>query len=359
MELQDLPLASPALGMEYYESVRKSRLDFSEQARENYRKFIDASKREAVPSYRPIKMDIEPVSRCNFRCQMCVVSTWDKGKRADDLSFEHFKEILDSEPQLLEIKLQGLGEPLMVGDSLFAMILYARSQRIWVRTTTNASLLHKNNNTRKLVDSGICEVQVSIDGSKAETMEGIRQGSKASRVFKNCEELNNYANSIEYPVTKMWTVVQKDNFYELEDLVSLASRLGFKSQCFSLDLHGWGIEDWVSLNNRKTVDTSELSQRLKNLVNIGRQLGVRVEFWKNVKKYSIESTKTLCDWPFERLMVSSDMRVTPCCMISNPDVLEIGKGLPYKEVWDSESFIKFRESHLSGLIPKACANCYE
>jgi len=357
--LTTLPKPSPALGISFYQKNFQDRISFSQAAFSNYKLFEKSPKKEIAPKYRPFKIDIEPVSRCNFACQMCVVSTWDKGKRSSDLAFEHFIQILENEPQVIEIKLQGLGEPLMMGDDLFRMIKFARDQHIWVRTTTNASLLHKNNYIDKILDSGICEIQISIDGASNDSFEAIRKGSKSKVVFENCVNLNKKANEIGWNCTKMWTVVQKDNINELELLVAKSAELGFKSQCFSIDLHGWGTSEWTSINEGLTVQKDELSfERLTKLIDIGRSKGIKVEFWQNSTKYSTSKPETLCPWPFERIMISADMRVTPCCMISNPDTLEIGTGYN-SESWTSTTYQAFRQQHLSGNIPNECAMCYE
>jgi MoaA/NifB/PqqE/SkfB family radical SAM enzyme len=355
--LDSLPKPSPALGTKFYESNFEKRLNFSTAAKINYDLYKSSSRRQDTPRYKPIKIDIEPVSRCNFACTMCVVSTWDKGKRSNDLTFEDFKLILKNEPQITEIKLQGLGEPLMIGDSLFSMISLARKEYIWVRTTTNASLLHTNNNVKKLIDSKVCEIQVSIDGASSKTLEAIRKGSKANRVFDNCVKLNEYADNQDWNCTKMWTVVQKNNFLELEALVLKAAELGFKTQCFSIDLHGWGINEWQNINQNQTIDNMSL-ERLTGLISLGNSNGVRVEFWQNATKYSTSDPTKLCPWPFERTMISSDFRVTPCCMISNPDTLEIGTSYS-EESWNSVEYQSFRNAHLNGNIPKQCKMCYE
>lgn len=353
-----LPKPTPALGEEFYQENLSARLNHSLVARENYQLFLESNRRRAMPQYRPIKIDIEPVSRCNFRCTMCVVSSWEKGKRAQDLSLESFEEILKSEPQIIEIKLQGLGEPLMLGESLFEMIRIARSQHIWVRTTTNASLLHLNDNYMKLIDSGICEIQVSVDGAKEATFEIIRKGGKAKRVFSNCHMLNSYAAKVEWRCAKMWTVVQASNLPELEDLVHLASELGFKSQCFAIDLHGWGVEAWNKINNSVGIRTESLdSTRFFKLIEIGKELGITVEFWQNSTKYSTSQPEMLCPWPFERTMITSDIRITPCCMISNPETYEIGSRYEITS-WESLDYQNFRNLHLSGQIPEVCKGCY-
>jgi len=142
INLNDLPIATPALGVEFYkESIQKS-LNFSHKRKENYKKYLNfknSPKTEKL-NFLPVRLDIENVSRCNFKCTMCIVSQWHKGRRAEDLSLKNFKKIIDEFYSLVEIKLHGLGEPLMQGDDYFKMINYAKDKKIWVRSVTNASL---------------------------------------------------------------------------------------------------------------------------------------------------------------------------------------------------------------------------
>jgi pyrroloquinoline quinone biosynthesis protein E len=58
------------------------------------------------------------------------------------------------------------------------MVEYARRRHIWVRSTTNASLLDRKDNYRKIIDADICELQATIDGGTKETFEKIRGGSR-------------------------------------------------------------------------------------------------------------------------------------------------------------------------------------
>ena len=74
----------------------------------------------------------------------------------------------------------------------FEMIKYARQKKIWVRITTNASLLHLRDNYKKLVDSDVCEVDISIDGYNKEKYEKIRVGGKYEITTENCKRLNEY-----------------------------------------------------------------------------------------------------------------------------------------------------------------------
>jgi pyrroloquinoline quinone biosynthesis protein E len=238
------------------------------------------------------------------------------------------------------------------------MIKYARAQNIWVRTTTNASLLHLNDNYKKLVDSGVNEIQISIDGADKAVFEAIRRGSKFEQVVENCKRINAYCREKGVVRTKMWTVVQRDNQHQLEDLVALAKTLGFTNQVFSLDLTDWGSESWHERNAKVDVQHQISHERLLSLIPLGEKAGIQVRFWKLTDKYSFASKDKLCPWPFERAFVSSDMRTVPCCVIGNPDAYEMGKGKSFLETWKSEEFVAFRQSHLDGKVPKICEMCY-
>lgn len=324
----------------------------------NYIRFQRASRRTADVNYFPIKLDIENVSRCNFRCTMCQVSGWENQKRAEDMPFDDFKHLIDHQPGLVEIKLQGMGEPILGGETYFDMIKYARKKHIWVRTVTNASMLHLRDNYKKLIDSGANEIQISIDGATKETFEKIRVGSKFEVVKSNCKLINDYANNKGIRRIKMWTVVQKENEAELPALVELAHELGFKAMVFSLNLGDWGQEAWNKTNVAVTVDQGLSRELIDQLLQRSRELGIDLTFWNVSDKYETSSIEKLCPWPFERSYVSSDLRISPCCMIANPDVSELGAATDFSSIWNSDAYREFRQTHLDGNIPKECGGCY-
>jgi hypothetical protein len=74
--LRGLPVPEPAAGLAAYEHERELALSRSPECRANYERYLASRRRGAVVDYYPIKLDIENVSRCNFRCTMCAVSDW-------------------------------------------------------------------------------------------------------------------------------------------------------------------------------------------------------------------------------------------------------------------------------------------
>jgi MoaA/NifB/PqqE/SkfB family radical SAM enzyme len=350
------PRPIPSAGEAAYEAERHACLALSVDKNVNYARYL-ASRAlgdRAAVDYLPVKLDIENVSRCNFACTMCAVSTWHKGKRAEDMPLAQFKRLIDEQVGLVEIKLNGLGEALMQGDVYFDMIRYARERRIWVRMTTNASLLHLRDNYKKLVDSGVNEIDISIDGADAATFEAIRVQGNFKQVVANCELLNDYCEERGVTRTKMWTLVQMDNCHRLGAHVDLAADLGFKHLIFSTQLHGWGNAEMERANKAKQVSLGRGAAR--QLIQQGEALGVRVAFWDVAAKFDREHK---CPWPFSRAVVTSDLRNVPCCMIGDPDAYEIGKGQSLLEAWKSEEYSAFRQAHIEGRVPDVCKACYK
>jgi MoaA/NifB/PqqE/SkfB family radical SAM enzyme len=349
-------LPRPFPDTDFYKSNLEAGFDHFPKRRENYLKY-QASKRGEVLDYLPIKLDIENISRCNYHCTMCQVSDWPGLQRAGDMSLEDFKELIDSQYGLIEIKLQGLGEPFM-GRSYIEMIQYARAKLIWVRSTTNASLLHIHDNYKRVIDADICELQVSIDGTTAETYEKIRRGGRFDKVRENCVLLNKYCSEAGRKRSRMWVVLQRDNFEELERFPALASELGFERLSISLDVGDFGQERWHLINDPVQVHAKFDQSLAEHLIALGKEHNVAVTFWFLNEKFDTTVPAKLCPWPFERVYVSSDMRIVPCCLISNPDTMELGDARSLTAEWNGSQMMEFRRSHLQGAIPKLCQACY-
>ena len=358
--LRSLPRPEPSAGLQAYEDELQAALALSPRKRANYEAYQRSRRRSAEVDYLPIKLDIENVSRCNFACTMCAVSKWPKGQRAHDMDLSQFESIIDEQYGLVEIKLNGLGEALMQGDPYFEMIRYARSKRIWVRMTTNASLLHLNENYKKLIASGVNEIDISVDGPDEDSYEAIRRQGKFERVVQNCKLLNDHAASLGLRRTKLWTLVQEGNYQRLPEMVELAAKMGFAHYVLSLNLHGWGDPELERRNRSVAVADRLEPDELLALVKQGEAIGIKVSFWNVADKFETGAPESLCPWPFERAVITSDSRTVPCCMIGDPDAFEVGRGSGkgFSQLWQGSEYGAFRQAHIDGAIPAVCKSCY-
>lgn len=313
--------------------------------------------RSDIRSYLPIMLDIEPVSRCNFRCIMCTVRKFENGKRANDLSLAVFKQFIESQPQLIEVKLQGIGEPLLHKD-FFDMVRFVRERDIWLRTTVNGSLLHVRDNYRRLIDSGVGEVQISFDGATKEVFERIRINSDFEQIVRNVTKLNEYANTKDRRYTRMWVLVQDFNHHQIFEFLELAKQMGFTRLTYSMNLGDWGRPDIYEDNRSRQAQHLTPDER-QQLAETALRYGIEVSIWGSTDKYTTESPQKLCAMPFDRAFISSDLRVVPCGGIGNPEVADFGDAKDFQQVWNGPIYRAFRQAHLYGNIPQYCRNCYD
>lgn len=350
----DFPVPKP--DMKRYNKMLSDGFENYPQRTKNYEIYKKSKKIVAI-DYFPIKADIENVSQCNLNCSHCLVSTFPNQKRAEALSHDDYKAFINEQYGLIEIKLQGLGEPFLQ-KNFTSMVEYAASKDIWVRTTTNGTLLHKNDNYKKIIDANIGEIQVSIDGATQETQGNIRVKSDLNIIKENCKLLNSYCDEKGIDYSRMWTVFQDKNLDESKELLYMAKEIGFKRVTFSIELREW--------ENNNTLNEKIKESRIDKIINqewidehlkIANELGINLTFWHATERFTSEN---ICMWPFERLLLSSDKQIVPCCIIADPAISSFGeyKQGQFKELWFGKTLKNFRKAHIEGKIPDICKACY-
>ena len=364
MKIKDLP--APSANKKEYSRIMQCGFERFPERKANYEQYQKCKKDgyNEFLDYMPIKMDYEASSICNYRCTMCFMSE-KANDRPKQMSFEEYKESLDEQIGLIEVKLQGIGEPLLNKD-FFKMAEETVNRDIWCRTVTNGSLLHLNDNYRKLIDYGLGEVQISIDGATRDTFEKIRVGSDFEQVVSNVKMLNDYAaGKGEQWRTSCWMLVQRDNESEMEAVLELAAHMNFTRMSYSMTLSNWGTEKWDLINRGKNVVVDgmvdhTLFERCLRLIDRGKELGIEVTFWFGTDKYSLlDVPARLCDWIFSRAYITGGMRIVPCCVFSDAETYDIGDAKRFKLEWNNEEYRKLRANHIEKIIPDMCKRCYE
>lgn len=353
-----MKLPKPEPDNELYRETLRRRKALSESFRNNYDALMDRKSRDALYTEQvetgPIKVDIEIAAQCNLRCPMCDITKQKAVKRSPNMTLEKFISVVDRLDTIFELRIAGLGEPTLNKD-VAKMIDYARRQNIWVRMVTNATLLHRSDLYKRILDADICELIVSIDGVDKDTFEKLRKGADYDLVVKNCKALNIYSQQKGFEKRiKMWSTIQRENNCQLLSFPKFASELGFKKLGVSLSLHRWGSPDWQAYLNENVVLNTEA--RLAELITEAAAYRVEIGIEDVSEKYSGAS---LCPWPFERIHIAADERIVPCCMVSNPDTFNLGKFISLGHDWNSDAYVNLRRSHLLADLPSICTHCYK
>jgi radical SAM protein with 4Fe4S-binding SPASM domain len=287
------------------------------------------------------------------------------------MAWETFTRILDEMPDLEELHLQGLGEPMM-HPRFFDMVEYAAARGIQVSTNSNLTLLAPWR-AERCVASGLERAHVSIDGATAATYERIRVRSSLAKVLRNLDALlaaRDRAGAV-LPHLRMVTVVMRQNLHELPALVELAHRYRFEGVWVQHLCHDFGesslpshyrpMRDFVQAETLLGEDSARVARWFGEARIVAEQLGVELRL------PSIEPTAfapgtpgpARCDWPWHGAYVSYQGYAMPCCMIATPDRMNFGnvaeRGLP--AVWSSVAYEAFRDQLASDTPPEICRSC--
>jgi heme b synthase len=193
----------------------------------------------------------EVTRSCNLNCVHCRASS-QFGPYPQELDTVEAKNVLD---QIREVGrpiiiLTG-GEPLLRKD-IFTLADYGTKRGLRMVMGTNGTLITPDI-TKKIQDSGIKRVSISLDGSTKESHDAFRQVDGAfDRAIKGIECLKE--RGIEFQIN---TTITKYNLFELEDIFELVVRLGAVAHHIFLLVPTGRAQDMINqeLNAKEYEDT--------------------------------------------------------------------------------------------------------
>ncbi|MFP3028413.1 MAG: radical SAM protein [Wolbachia sp.] len=172
---------------------------------------------------KPFWSHLQPFTRCNQKCIHCYCKG---GTKADPflLSIEQWKCIIErlGGYGIFDIYITG-GENLMF-PQFFELASIILSKNLGFGLSTNASII-TSTVVSKLRELNIKKIQVSLDGATSKTYEFIRGASLGSfnrSVLKGIRKLTEIAEVV------INTVVNKLNFPELKDIITIGQSFGVK-----------------------------------------------------------------------------------------------------------------------------------
>jgi len=281
------------------------------------------------------------------------------------MSLDTFYNLAEQIKEISFIRLSNNCEPTL-NPNMHKMIALLKNSnsKAFVELTTNGSLLSPDL-SEALIDSTLDRLQISVDGATKETFEKIRIGADFDKVITNLENLIHLkrGKNSDVPLLEIVFVAMKSNIQELKDVVDMAASYGIHSiivnglEPYSPELDN--LKLWSS--TKEPYDTINLMEnishyaRSKNITMVVPRL-----ITKNVFYCAITSP-----------IISWDGSVFPCSPLSyERTVYYDGNKITmphltfgnindnsFLEIWNSQSFVKFRRSLMFGRLPSYCKNC--
>lgn len=353
------------------ESLCESALSVEQENGSSLPSIPDVLPSHATPPL-PTFLQIEPVGQCNLACVMCPVH-----QRTDTpidgtpafMPFERYTTLLARFPDLKELHLQGLGEPMM-HPRFFDMVEFAASKGIKVGCNSNCTLV-SDVRAERCVTSGLHELHVSLDGATARTYERIRHGARFDRVIANISKIQRARRRLQSstPEVILTTVIMRQNLHEMAELVRLAHDLSIRSIFVqhlgqelsepSLPAGYASFRSFIHEQSLFPIDRKKVKDVFTAARALAQELGVRLRLPRLDELPMIHGSARRCDWPWTSAYITYQGDAVPCCMIATPDRAHFGNVFKHDvhDVWHSMEAVDFRRRLDSTHAPDPCRSC--
>ncbi|MCX7017149.1 MAG: radical SAM protein [Candidatus Sumerlaeota bacterium] len=292
---------------------------------------------------------------CDLRCGFCprqYIEPVDSGF----MDLERFRAAAEQFDGMRKAALFGLGDPLL-SKSFFEFVAICHARGLEVATTSNGTNLTEDV-ARRLIESGVEELGVSMDAATPELFRRLRAPGDFAAICRNVErfsELKRQAGSAT-PCLVIPCTISSENLHELPDMVNLAHRLGATGVSLS-DLAAMR-EDFA----RYCVpDSPELSRRLDEAFQRGKELGLVVgRFRQKMNPWVDAAAETEgrphgCPTLWEHFHLERRGETKYCCYIG--DAIPGAFDRPMMDLLNSDCFVRLRESLIRGRLRKECRGC--
>lgn len=288
----------------------------------------------------PYAASVEPSNTCNLRCKECPVgqvAVVSQQKYMEPQDFESIVRKLSGTVCYLMLYFQG--EPMM-NKKFTEMVMFAKKHRMFVSTSTNAHFLNETV-SRKIIESRLDHIIISVDGMSQKTYEKYREGGKLERVQRNLVrmvELKKRMNS-RIPFVTVQFLVTSANEHEMLALENWKEKVGF---------------DEVRFKSMQVTNLTSKNSLLPKNAKYNRYTAF------NSNGYQVKKKVKNCSRIFTTMVINYEGILLPCCFDKKGDY-PFGniKDLEIQEVWKTEKFQKFRKEVLSpdsGF--EMCNNCF-
>jgi radical SAM protein with 4Fe4S-binding SPASM domain len=282
------------------------------------------------PSF-PLSLDLEVNASCNMKCVMCVMGNPDYINplaHSPLMDQTLYIRLMDQARQhgLPAMTFGFLSEPLLRPE-LADMIVLARASGVMdIRLGTNGALLSRKV-SRKLIQSGLTRLEISVDAANDSTYRRIRRGAELSAIKSNIlgflEERDRAGTNL--PLLRLSFLRLPDNLDEEHDFL----------------MEWWDKADLFSIQEPIYFEDAPISRT--------------VRFGPSGIDDSYQ-----CAQPWQRLIVRANGDVYPCCSLYGLE-MKIGSAedSSIKNLWDRAAMDNLRALHREGRFRdnKICAHC--
>jgi len=276
----------------------------------------------------PPQLVIETTSYCNLKCIHCSHREMIRPQKHMERSL--FNKIVEEVGRVspeTEIWPTFYGEAFILGDELWDQLNYA--DKVGCKNlvlNSNGTLLDRDDNIEKLLNSPLRRFIISLDGLTPETFETIRAKAKWDVVYPAVEELSRrrQERGQKYPALTAQFSVMKENAHEADDFTAYWKARG-------LEVKVRPMFEWTATGTVRS-DTIEHNGDFR----------------------------IACPWGNNTMAIHQDGQVVACA-VDYEGILDAGNAneKSVQELWDrlEELLRKAHREHRWNDLPNICKGC--
>jgi len=304
--------------------------------------------RETVTSGMPYYLTVEPTNFCNLRCPLCFASLKEGYRKRGYMEWDTYVKVLDFfGPYLLKLQLYNQGEPLL-HEGIYDMVALAAKRKIKTQISTNLTVFDERH-ARRLVNSGLDSLVVSIDGATPETYAKYRVGGDFNTVMENLKLLLRIKREMKSHTPRiLWSfLLFRHNLAERDRARRMARELGVEILMQSAILGGVVPSD------------SRDPELLQEWLPKGDGIPRLFDYFSN----QAHLNPSICPWPWQSFVVLWDGSIAHCCHVDTS--IESLGSIPLSDpsaLWNAGPFQssrnEFRKQKEEGRFePVICRKC--
>jgi radical SAM protein with 4Fe4S-binding SPASM domain len=286
---------------------------------------------------------VEPTNFCNLKCPLCPSGNGQMLRPRGTMGLQDFEKLVDElGDEVFMMMLWNQGEPY-INKCFNQMVRYAHDRGIFTFTSTNGHFVRSDEQAQAIVESGLDEIIVSLDGVDQQTYEKYRVGGQIDRVFDGVRRLVKAKEALDSltPLINLQFIVMKHNERDLAEAEELAKGLQV---------------DKFLVKTAQVYTADDADEFLPEEERFRRYEREQEELV--VKGQPARGCKVL----WYSSMVNWNGAVAPCCFDKDVD-FEMGQafdGTSFDQIWRGRAYMDFRQQILDDRnAVDMCRNCSE
>ena len=289
----------------------------------------------------PYHYVIDPTNICVLRCPLCPTGRGTLKRPQGKMDFADFRKLIDEIAEYAcFVDLYNWGESFL-HPQIFDMIDYANARNISTKISTSLNYFDEGM-AKQVIESGLEELVVSLDGADQETYEKYRVRGSFDKVTESLRSLvrQRELHKSPFPLLTIRVLLNRYNENQIPAIRQLGKQLRVDNVVVAPIMVNTDsqedMERWLPVNERHSFYD-----------------------YRTRQDRTLQKVKA-CPYLWESCVISWEGGVSPCCWYDDP-ANDFGNAFtePLKDIWNNDFYVASRKVFRGEEVMRdtVCVHC--